>query len=181
MLLCSKGVDLQQIIPQRATPSQSFIPFMDNYTLIVHNKNGCKLSQVNISHLLSWHVTISMNLTKDIIVTMTANWTVCKIEPILPPMASLKAWGWTDLALSLSQRTGFFSASCQFLNFSNRTIIKGDMAISVKPCQNQKLWSLWAGYLLTGQATLKTYPSHTMGTNFTNIIQCLIVKFSSFT
>ena len=58
---------------------------------------------------------------------------VFQIEPVLPPETDKRTAGRIYLGSSPPCRTGLFSATSEFLNFSNRTIIKGDMAIFVKP------------------------------------------------
>ncbi len=61
---------------------------------------------------------------------------VFQIEPVLPSETDKKAFGRADNGSSPPCRTGLFSATGEFLNFSNRTIIKGDTATFVKQCQN---------------------------------------------
>ncbi len=62
-----------------------------------------------------------------------------------------------DLAQPIGRAWSQLDAS--FL-ISNRIIINRDLAIFVKPCQNQKLRALWAGNLSTWRATFKSYAPH---------------------
>ncbi len=61
---------------------------------------------------------------------------VFQIRPVLPSEVDKKACGRANNRTSPFCRSGLFPATSEFLNFSKRTIIKGDMAIFVKQCQN---------------------------------------------
>ncbi len=57
---------------------------------------------------------------------------VLKIKPVRPLETGLKALGRVVNGSSLSNRSGLFPNTCQFLKFSNQTIIKEDMTILLK-------------------------------------------------
>ncbi len=90
---------------------------------------------------------------------------VFQIRPVLPSEMDKKACERANNGTSPSCRSGLFPATSEFLNFSNRTIIKGD-----KQCQNyvfplfQTIKFLYmffsrAGHFLRGQTTLRGNPS----------------------
>ncbi len=62
---------------------------------------------------------------------------VFQIKSVLPSEMDKNAFGRENNGSSSSCRTGLFPATIGFLKFSNRTIIKGDVATFVKQCQNR--------------------------------------------
>ena len=61
---------------------------------------------------------------------------VFQMKPVLPSEMDKRACGWTNIISGPPCRTGLLSWVCQFFNFSNRTIIKGDNGTFVNQSQN---------------------------------------------
>ena len=104
---------------------------------------------------------------------------VFQIKPVLPSETDKNACGRAINGSSPSCRTGWFSATSEFLNFSNQTIIKGDTATFVKQCQNHFFIRLnvfillcnevWAGCFVGGRTTLEGSPSCGQGIILTSL------------
>ena len=118
----------------------------------------------------------------DIVTFLKHYCTVFQIKPVLPSETDKDACGRANNGSSPSCRTGWFSATGEFLNFSNRTIIKGDTATFVKQCQNHIFIRLnvfilscnevWAGCFLGGRTTLEGSPSCGQGIILTSLEHC---------
>ena len=101
---------------------------------------------------------------------------VFQIKPVLPSEVDKNTSGRTNIGSSPSCRTGFFSWVCQILKFSNRTIIRGDMAIFVKQGKNP-VFTLFgtlyrnvrADCILCGRITFESSLSCGRGTILTSL------------
>ncbi len=151
---------------------------------------GTKRNELNNSKTEStfWKVIMSLSIfIWDI-------FAVFQIRPVLPPETDKNVYGRTNDGTCPSYRTGLFSATSEFLNFSNRTIIKGDTITFVKQHQNHVFPlfytisncfiflcnKVWAGCFLRGRTTLEGSPSCGRVIILTSLEHCIFEVFYNY-